>query len=207
VFIVDVPEAEQSQVYIGGVGAARSTPDFFPLVVLNTVLGGSFTSRLNQNLREENGYTYGASSGFDMRRSAGPFIAAAGVQTDKTADAIREFFVELERIRMPVPGDELARARNYIALGFPSEFETSSDLSRRLEELVVYGLPDDYFERYVPNVLAVTAQDVQRAAERYIQTGRFKVLVVGDRRIVEPGIRALDLGPVRVMTADDVLSR
>jgi predicted Zn-dependent peptidase len=207
VFILDKPDAEQSQVYIGGAGTARSTPDFFPLTIMNTVLGGSFTSRLNQNLREEHGYTYGASSFFDMRLSAGPFIAAAGVQTDKTADAIREIFVELDRIRTPVPPDELARAKTYIAFGFPSEFETTSDLSRKLEELVVYRLADDYFERYVPNVLAVTAEDARRAAGRYIQPSTLRVVVVGDRRAIEPGIQALELGPIRTMTADEVLGR
>jgi zinc protease len=207
VFILDKPDAEQSQVYIGGVGTARSTPDFFPLTIMNTVLGGSFTSRLNQNLREEHGYTYGASSFFDMRLSAGPFIAAAGVQTDKTADAIREIFVELDRIRTPVPPDELARAKTYIAFGFPSEFETTSDLSRKLEELVVYRLADDYFERYVPNVLAVTAEDARRAAGRYIQPSTLRVVVVGDRRAIEPGIQTLALGPIRTMTADEVLGR
>ena len=205
-YIVDKPDAEQSQIRIGWVGVPRSSPDYFPLLVLNTVLGGSFTSRLNQNLREEHGYSYGASSFFDMRLSAGPFVAAAGVQTDKTADALREFFAELEGIRTPIGAEELAKAKNFVALGFPAEFETSTDLSRRLEELVVYRLPDDYFERYVPNVLAVTAAAVQQAADRYIQPSRFAVVVVGDRTSIEAGIRALNLGPVQVMTVDQALA-
>jgi len=205
VYIVDKPDAAQSQIRIGWVGVPRATPDFFALLVLNTVLGGSFTSRLNQNLREEHGYAYGASSFFDMRLSAGPFVAAAGVQTDKTAEAIREFFAELEGIGAPIGEEELAKAKNYIALGFPAEFETSTDLSRRLEELVVYRLPDDYFERYVPSVLAVTAAAVQQAAARYIQPSRFAVVVVGDRKTIEPGVRALNLGPVQVLTVDEAL--
>jgi predicted Zn-dependent peptidase len=169
------------------------------------VLGGSFTSRLNQNLREQHGYSYGASSGFDMRLSAGPFVAAAGVQTDKTAEALQEFFRELDGIRMPVSAEEMTKAKNYVALGFPAEFETATDLSRRLEELVVYRLPDDHFERYVPNVMAVTAAASQRAAETYIQPARFTVVVVGDRNTIEPGIRALNRGPIRVMTVDEAL--
>ena len=132
--IVDMPGAEQSQIRIGWVGVPRSTPDYFTLEVLNTVLGGSFTSRLNQNLREEHQYSYGASSRFDMRLSAGPFQAGAGVQTDKTAEAIREFFNELNGISKPVGADELAKAKNYIALSFPSEFETIGDLSSHMEE-------------------------------------------------------------------------
>jgi zinc protease len=202
VYLVDKPDAEQSQIRIGDVGVPRSTPDYFPLIVLNTVLGGAFTSRLNQNLREEHGYAYGASSAFDMRLSAGPFVAAAGVQTDKTAESVREFFNELEGIRKPIGADELAKAKNYIALGFPSEFETSTDLSRRLEELVVYRLPDDYFERYVANVMAVTAESVRSSAEKYIVPSRFAVVVVGDRKTIESGVRALNLGPVQVMTVE-----
>jgi predicted Zn-dependent peptidase len=203
--IVDKTDAEQSQIRIGWVGVPRSTPDYFPLLVLNTILGGSFTSRLNQNLREEHGYAYGASSGFDMRLSAGPFVAGAGVQTDKTAEAIREFFNELNGIVQPIAAEEIARAKNYIALGFPSEFETSADLSRRLEELIVYQLPDNYFERYIANVQAVTAAEIQRVAKTYIQPERFAVVVVGDRKTIEPGIRALNLGPVRVMSVDEAL--
>jgi predicted Zn-dependent peptidase len=205
IYIVDQPEAEQSQIRLGWVGVPRSTPDYFPLLVLNTIFGGSFTSRLNQNLREEHGYTYGASSAFDMRLSAGPFVAAAGVQTDKTAEAVREFFNELAAIAAPVAADEMTKAKNYIALGFPAEFESSADLSRRLEELIVYQLPDDYFERYIANVQAVTADAVQKAAGRYIQPSRFAVVIVGDRKTIEPGIRALNLGPVRVMSVDEAL--
>ena len=206
IYIVDKPEAEQSQIRIGWVGVPRSTPDYFPLIVLNTILGGSFTSRLNQNLREEHGYAYGAGSSFDMRLSAGPFVAAAGVQTDKTAESVREFFNELTKITAePIGADEIAKAKNYIALGFPSEFESSADLSRQLEELVVYQLPDDYFERYIANVQAVTADAVQKMAKAYIQPPRFAVVVVGDRKVIEQGIRALNLGPVTVMSVEQAL--
>ena len=135
---------------------------------MNTILGGSFSSRLNMNLREQHGYTYGAGSGFDMRASAGPFAAAAGVQTDKTSEAVKEFFNELNRIPQPVPAEELARAKNYVALRFPGGFETTGDISRRLEEMFGYGLPDNYFATYVQNIQAVTLADVQRVAQ-YIQ--------------------------------------
>ncbi|MBI4264834.1 MAG: insulinase family protein [Acidobacteria bacterium] len=207
IYLVDKPDAAQSQIRLGWVGVPRSTPDYFPLLVLNTVLGGSFTSRLNQNLREEHGYAYGASSAFDMRLSAGPFVAAAGVQTDKTAEALREFFNELNGIAAPIPSDELTKAKNFIALGFPSEFETSGDLSRSLEELVVYGLPEEYLESYVDRVQAVTADAVRKAAAQYVRPSRFAVVVVGDRRAIEPAIRGLDLGPVRVMTIEEALGR
>ena len=204
VYLVDKPEAAQSQIRIGWVGVSRSTPDYAVLEVLNTVLGGSFTSRLNQNLREKNGYAYGASSGFDMRLSAGPFLAAAGVQTDKTADALKEFFNELNGILTPVPPDELAKARNYVALGFPGEFETTSDMARKLEELVIYNLPDTTFSDFVPSVTAVTAADLQRAAARFVQPERMAVVVVGDLKVIEGPSRALTLGPITRVPVDSL---
>ena len=204
VYLVDKPGAPQSQVRIGWVGVARSTPDYFPIQVLNTVLGGAFSSRLNLNLREKNQYTYGASSQFDMRSAAGPFVAAAGVQTDKTADALKEFFNELNAIGQLVPADELARAKHYVSLRFPSGFETTGDISTRLEQALVYHLPDDYYSKYVQNIEAVTAADVQRVAQKYIQPGRVAVVIAGDRTAIEPGIRALNLGPIKIMTVDDV---
>jgi zinc protease len=204
VYIVDKPEAAQSQVRIGRVGVPRSTPDYAGLQVLNTILGGSFTSRLNNNLREKNGYAYGASSMFDMRTSAGPFLAAAAVQTDKTAEAVKEFFNELNGILGPVPEEELTKARNYVALGFPGEFETTGDLARKLEELVAYNLPDDTFTSFVAAVTKVTAADLQRLAARYIQPERMAVVIVGDRKVIEGPIRQLDLGPVTFVTIDEL---
>ncbi|HEY6510322.1 MAG TPA: pitrilysin family protein [Vicinamibacterales bacterium] len=205
VTLVDMPGAEQSQIRIGWVGVPRSTPDYFALQVLNTVLGGSFTSRLNQNLREDHGYSYGASSRFDMRLSAGPFTAGAGVQTDKTSESLTEFFKELTAIGTLIGEDELAKAKNYLALGFPGDFETIGDLAGRLEELAVYKLPDAYYAEYIANIRAVTSAAVQKAAATYVQPGKFAVVVVGDRQKIEPGVRALNLGPVRVLSVDEVV--
>ncbi|MBP1636170.1 MAG: peptidase domain protein [Acidobacteria bacterium] len=205
VLIIDKPGAPQSQIVIGGVGVPRSTPDYFPLEVLNTLLGGSFTSRLNQNLREEHGYTYGAGSAFDMRLAAGPFLARAGVQTEVTADALREFFKELNGVLEPVPEDELSRAKNFVALSFPGEFETTRDIAAKLEAMAVYRLPADYFSTYVDRIQAVSAADVRRVAQKYITPGRFTVVVVGDRKTIEAPVRALKLGPVTVMSVDQAL--
>ena len=205
IYIVDMPGAEQSQVRIGWIGVPRSTPDYFTLQVLNTVLGGSFTSRLNMNLREKNQFSYGASSRFDMRLYPGPFFAGAGVQTDKTAEALREFFNELNAIAKPVAADELAKAKNYVALGFPSEFETIEDLASHIEEMIVYSLPDGYFAQYVGNIQKITAADVQKAAAAYIQPNRFAVVIAGDRKTIEPAIQKLNLGPVRVLTLEEAM--
>jgi predicted Zn-dependent peptidase len=204
IYLVDKPAAPQSQIRIGGIGAARATPDYFQIQVMNTILGGSFASRLNNNLREQHGYTYGAASVFDMRASDGPFWASAGVQTDKTSEALKEFFNELTGIRKPVPPDELTRAKNYVALRYPGGFETTGDISRRFEDAIVYQLPDDYFLKYVPSIKAVTAEDVQRVAQKYIQPDRFPVIIVGDRKVIEPGVRALNLGPIKDVTPDEV---
>ncbi len=204
VYLVDKPEAAQTQIRIGWVGVPRSTPDYAALQVLNTILGGSFTSRLNQNLRERNGFAYGASSAFDMRLAAGPFLASANVQTDKTGDAVREFFNELNAILTLVPADELTKAKNYVALGFPGEFESTGDLAQKLEELVVYNLPDETFTTFVAAVSKVTAAELQRLAARYIQPDKMAVVVVGDRRTIEGPIRQLNLGPVNIIPIDEL---
>jgi zinc protease len=207
VWLVDVPGAAQSEIRIGRVGPPRATPDYFPLIVMNTMLGGSFTSRLNQNLREQHGYTYGAGSLFDFRLSTGPFLAAAAVQTDKTAPALAEFFRELEGIRKPVGEEELTKARNYVSLRYASGFETTGDLAGKLESKVVYDLPDDYFTSYADRVRKVTAADIARVTARAVDPRSVVVVIAGDRKKIEPGIRALKLGPVRVFSADEILGR
>lgn len=205
IYLVDKPGAAQSVVRIGWLGVDRATPDYFPLVVLNTILGGSFTSRLNQNLRETHGYTYGARSSFDMRRLPGPFVATAAVQTDKTAEAVHEFFVELDAIRKPIPEAELTKAKNNLAYSFPSSFATNSDVAGELQEQYLYGLPDDFFATYVDRVLAVTSADVQAVAQKYIQPDNFAVVIVGDLKVIRPKLEALKLGPITVVDFKDVL--
>jgi predicted Zn-dependent peptidase len=204
VYIVDKPEAAQSQIRIGWVGVSRATPDYAALQVLNTILGGSFTSRLNNNLREEHGYAYGAGSTFDMRLSAGPFLASANVQTDKTGESLDEFFKELNGMLALVPAEELVKAKNYVALGFPGEFETTGDMARKLEELVVYNLPDTTFTDFVAQVSKVSAADLQRIAARYIQPDKMAVVIVGDRKVIEGPVRNRDLGTVNFVTIDEL---
>jgi zinc protease len=195
-YLVDKPEAAQSVIQIGHVGVPRSTPDYYTLRVLNTILGGSFTSRLNQNLRETHGYTYGARSSFSMQRLAGPFSAGASVQTAKTDSALIEFFKELRRLRdEPVPEAELAKAKAYITLGLPAEFETTRGAAGMFAELLNNDLPLDTYDSFMAKVGAVTAADVQRAARRHLRPDEFAVVVVGDRAKIESPIQALHEGP------------
>lgn len=204
IYLIDRPGAAQSEIRIGHPGVARDNPDFFPLQVLNTLLGGSFTSRLMQNLRETHAYTYGAGSSFAMRRGAGPFMATSAVVTAKTDSAVIEFFREINRIRdESVPADELERAKQYIALGLPQSFETSAQVASRMAELRLYGLPMDYYNGYVQQVMAVTPADVQRVANQYLQPGRAHVVVVGDRSTIEEGLRALGMGQVEIRNVDE----
>lgn len=205
VYLVDKPGAAQSAVRIARIGAARSTEDYYALEVLNTILGGSFTSRLNQNLRERNGYSYGARSSFDYRPVAGPFVAYADVQTAVTAPALTEFFHELSGIGAPVEADELAKARNYVALSFPSPFATVWGTAAMVGELFLSNLPADTYATYTERIQAVTAEDVARVAREYVDPEAVAVIVVGDRSAIEADVRALGIGEVVTLTVDDVL--
>lgn len=200
IYVVDKPGAAQSEVRVGRVGVARDTDAYYPLSVLNTVLGGSFTSRLNSKLREEKGYTYGAGSFFDMRRAAGPFEASAAVATAVTDSAVADFVEEMDRmLDEDVPSDELARARNYMALRLPQRFESLDDVVRRLSELAMYGIPLDFYGGYVDGVQQVDAGTVRSSARRYLGTGRMAIVIAGDRAAIEEPLKALGLGPVVVM--------
>lgn len=196
IYLVDKPGAAQSSFRIGSVGVARSTPDFFPIQVMNTVLGGSFTSRLNQELREVKGYTYGAFSGFDMRRSAGPFTAQAEVVSAKSDSALIEFMSELRGIRDTIPTTELTKTKRYIELELPSAFETTGDIASRLSAVALYGLPLDYFNNYVANIEAVTQGDVQRVAQKYIDPSHMAIVIVGDQKSIEGPIKATNVAPI-----------
>ena len=196
-YIVDKPGAAQSVLMIGQVGQPRSTPDYFPLLVMNTLLGGQFTSRVNMNLREEKGYTYGARTAFDYRRSAGPFMATAGVQTAVTKESVFEFLKELRGVRgeRPVTSAELEFSKQAIIRGYPRGFETPEQIANRLTDIVLYNLPDDYFNNYIANVRKVSVADLNRVANRYLDPSRMAILVVGDRKVIEPGLRSLtDVG-------------
>lgn len=203
--LIDKPGAAQSSFRLGGIGAPRSTNDYFALQVLNTILGGSFSSRLNQNLRETHGYTYGAGSGFGLRRAPGPFIASAEIVTAKTDSALIEFMKELRAIRDTVPSDELAKAKRYLQLSLPEDFETTGSIALQMLPLITYGIPLEFYNTAVQNIGAVTQADVQRVARRYVNPDNVTVVVVGDRKVIEPGLRALKPGEIVVRDVRDVL--
>lgn len=198
VYLIDKPGAAQSSFRIGSIGVPRSTKDYFALTVMNTTLGGSFTSRLNQNLRETHGYTYGARSSFDMRRAAGPFTASAEVVAAKTDSGLIQFMKELNAIRDTVPSTELLKTRRYLQLGLPADFETTQQIAAALIPVALYNLPLDYYNNYVQNIEAVTQSDVQRVARQYINPTSLAIVIVGDRKSIEPGLRAVNAGPISV---------
>jgi len=198
IYLIDKPGAAQSSFRIGAVGVPRSTKDYFALTVMNTILGGSFTSRLNQNLRETRGYTYGAGSRFDMRRAAGPFLASAEIVTAKSDSALIEFMKELKRIREAVPADELSRAKRYLQLQLPGNFETTQQIAAALVPVAQYNLPLAYYNNYVQNVEAVTQPDVARVAQQYINPGSLAIVIVGDRKTIEPALKSVNVGPIAI---------
>ncbi|MCU0647181.1 MAG: insulinase family protein [Gemmatimonadaceae bacterium] len=198
IYLVDKPKAPQSSFRLGGVGVARSTPDFYSLTVMNTVLGGAFTSRLNNNLRETKGYTYGANSGFAMRREAGPFVARAEIVAEKSDSALIEFMKELREIRKPVPADELLKAKRYLTLGYAERFESTRDIAGEIGGVVTQGLPLETLGRFQQNVAKVTAADVQRVATRYIDPAKLAIVITGDREKIEKGLAATKIAPIEV---------
>ncbi len=200
---VDKPGTPQAAVFVTTVAAARSTPDYAPLEVMNAVLGGLFSSRINLNLREDHGYTYGASSQFLYRRAPGPFWIQSDIRTDATAAAVAEIFREIKRIdTAPITPDELAMGRDSLTHSLPSAFETSNNASGVLSQLFIYDLGLDYYSKYPSLIAGVDANAVEAAAKKYLVPEKMIVVVVGDRAKVEAGLKALNLGAIEWRDAD-----
>jgi zinc protease len=180
-YLVDRPGSAQSNIVIANSGITRTNPDYFSLLLMHTVLGANASSRLFMNLREDKGYTYGAYSNLDARRSAGTFRCTAEVRTPVTGDSIKEFFYELDRIRKePVSAKEIADAKSYLTGVFPIRLETQEGLTDQLVQTKMLNLPDDYLERYRDRVQAVTVEDIQRIAQMYVKPDEAALIVVGD---------------------------
>ncbi|MBV9482208.1 MAG: insulinase family protein [Acidobacteria bacterium] len=199
IYIVDKPGSPQTFVLAGGLGVARSSPDYVPIEVMNNALGGLFSSRINMNLREEHGYTYGGFSQFVFRRGPGFFLAGGGIRTDVTAPAVNELFKELDRIRTsPLSAEELKFAKDSFALSLAGRFETSEDTADSFGELFTYDLPLTYYAKLPAEINRTTGEDVHRVATEYVHPESAVVIAAGDRLKIEPQLKKLDLGPVEV---------
>jgi predicted Zn-dependent peptidase len=193
--------AAQSELRIGHACAARSTPDYPAILLLNTILGGDFVSRLNSNLREHKGYTYGVRTGFSLRRGIGPFAMQTSVGTDVTAPALEQAWLEIRDIATtrPATADEVARAFASVSKGYPRGFETGGQIARSVAQLALHGLPDTYFEEFVPRLATVTAEDITRAAQRYLDPTRMTTVIVGDVDKIAESLRQTGFGAFEVL--------
>ena len=199
IHVVAKADAPQSELRVGHPGIPRNAPDYFPTVVMNAVLGGLFSSRINLNLREAHGYTYGAFSAFDWRRRAGPFSVDTAVKTGVTDAATREILNEIERMRAEeIRPEELSLATSYLDGVFPIRYETTDAIAAALANLIIYNLGDDYFDQYRERVRAVTAADVLDAARAHLHPDHMQVVAVGDPSIIRGPLEALGVGPVLV---------
>ena len=202
--VIHRPAAAQSELRIGHVCAPRSTPDYPKLLVLNTILGGEFVSRLNLNLRESKGYTYGVRTGFNLRRGVGPFVMQTSVATDVTAPAIHEALAEIRAIadQRPATADEVAQAFASLSKGYPRGFETAGQVARSVAQLALHNLPDTYFEEFVPRLAEVTAADVSAAARQYLAPLKMSTVIVGDLDKIHGSLAGLGLGPPQLLKPD-----
>jgi len=203
VHVVAKPDAPQSELRVGHVGLKRLHPDYFPVVVMNAVLGGLFSSRINLNLREAHAYTYGAHSGYDWRRAAGPFSVSTAVRSDVTDAAAREILHEIDRIRaQPVGEEELSLATSYLDGVFPIRYETTAAIASALANLVLYKLPEDFYDAYRGQVRGVTRDDVLAAARAHLYPERLQIVAVGDAAAIRAPLEALGFGHVHVYDAE-----
>jgi zinc protease len=202
--LVPRAKAPQSELRIGQVTVARDTPDYHALVVANMILGGQFVSRINLNLREDKGFTYGARTAFEFRRLPSPFVLQVSVQTTATAEAIHEAIGEIADIRgrRPVTAEELALGTAALTRGFARGFETADQIARAVMQLALYDLPDDYFVTFVPSIERVTCDEVSRVMTRHVDPARLLTLIVGDPDAVGANLARLDLGDPQILSLE-----
>ena len=200
VSIVDKPGSPQTVLALASLGASRNTPDYVPLEVMNTALGGLFSSRINMNLREEHGYTYGAFSFFQYRRGVGPFLTGGAIRTDATAPAARELFKELKRVReSELTPDELKKSKDSFSKTLVGNFETTDAISSTIGLQFVFGLPLEYYRDLPAQIAKVSSADTLRVAKEYLHPDGMIVVAAGDRAKIEPGLKELNVGEVKVV--------
>ena len=198
IYLVDRPGAAQSTVAIGEPGPPRSTPDYYAMQVMNTMLGGMFQSRLNANIREEKGYSYGVSSSFAYGKGPGPFRTGGDIVGDKTDAALVEFMKELKGILgdRPVTDEELQTAKDSLIQRLPGTFASVTAINGALTTLWNQGLPDDYYQQYSKAIAAVNKADVLRVAKKYIEIDKLAIVIVGDRASIEGPLKATNIAPI-----------
>ena len=201
IYLVDKPGAAQSSFLIGLPGPARNTPDYYALEVLNTMLGGMFQSRLNADIREQKGYSYGVSSDFSYGKGPGAFRTGGDIVTAKTDSALIEFMSQLRDIRGPRPitDDELKMAEDNLVQSLPQEFSSVGAVNSSISDLYLEQLPEDYYQNFARNVRAVTKDDVTRVAAKYIDIDHLAIVIVGDRKQIEQPLKATNIAPVVVL--------
>ena len=206
IFLVDRPGAAQSTMAIGEPGPPRDTPDYYALQVMNTILGGMFQSRLNANLREEKGYSYGVNSSFAYGKGPGAFRTGGEIVGDKTDAALVEFMKELRGIlgERPVTDEELQTAKDSLIQRLPGTFASVSAVNGALTTLWSQGLPDDYYQQYAKAVAAVTKADVLRVAKKHIDMDHLAIVVVGDRKSIEAPLKATNIAPIAYLDIEGV---
>ncbi len=204
IYLVDKPGAAQSSFAIGLPGPPRDTPDYFALRVLNTILGGQFQSRLNADIREQKGYSYGVGSDFAFGKGPGSFEAGGDIVSAKSDSALFEFMKQLKGIHggIPISDEELQTAKDNLVQGLPAEFASVSSVNGAITDLYLEGLPQDYYQRFADQVRAITKADLQRVADKYIDTDHLAIVIVGDRKTIEAPLKALDVGPIVVLDLD-----
>jgi zinc protease len=201
--VIAKSDAPQSEVRVGHLGLPRRVDDYFDTMVMNAVLGGLFSSRINLNLREAHGYTYGAFSGFEWRRAAGPFVVSTAVKSDVTGAAVQEILGEIERIRTEeISEDELTLATSYLHGVFPIRYETTAAIAAALANLVIHDLPDGYYDEYRDRVRGVTTAGVLRAAQVHLHPDQLRIVVVGDPAVIATPVAQV-VGTVAEIVAPD----
>jgi len=204
IYLVDKPGSAQSVFNIGLPGPSRNTPDYFAIQVMNTILGGMFQSRLNANIREQKGYSYGVNSGFGYGKGPGAFRAGGAIFSGKTDAALIEFMKELKGItgEIPITDEEIKTAKDSLIQRLPQAFSSVTGTSNAITSLVVQGLPDDYYQTYAKNVAAVTKDDLLRVAKRYIDLNHLAIVIVGDRATIEGPLKATGVAPITIVNLD-----
>jgi predicted Zn-dependent peptidase len=204
IYLVDKPKAAQSVFQLGTPGPDRHTPDYFALQVMNTLLGGLFQSRLNHNIREEKGYSYGVNSGFAYGRGPGAFQAGGGIVTAKTDSALIEFMKEIKGVQGAIPftDDEITQGKDALVQSLPRTFSSVNGVRGAISGIYIQDLPEKYYTEYAAKVNAVTREDMVRVAKKYLDVDNLNIIIVGDRAVVEAALRKTGIAPIVLLDID-----